>query len=272
MSAPFGTTGDHYDMEMRLVIAVLLAAGAVDGLAGCNQIYGLDETRLRDQPDAPPGICPAGTTLQHQSIPAFADATIIDDGNPQNHGDVPEVFMHDAAPSQYGLWKFDVQTGLDRAVDATLVLPYIVRELDCGPNGGTTCAPCDANEAAGTLTAYALSSDWDERTNNWDCKTGAPNCTSANPRSGTLWDVPGAGGSDRGPELASVDHVAAGDTELPLGDSLPLLRSWVQTGVLSMIVVPSRGARVWIPAIANDPIHLECRPPAVAFLSVSYCV
>jgi len=248
-------------------MALLLAS-----LAGCNAIYGLDETHLRAQTDAPQGLCPAGTTLQRQSIPASADATLIDDGNPQNHGDVPEVFMHDDAPSQYGLWKFEVAAGLDAAVDATLVLPYIVRELDCGGSDGTVCAPCDADEGDGTLTAYPLTSQWDEHTHNWDCRTGAPNCTAASPRSGMLWDVPGAGGSDRGPEVARVDHVAASDTEIPLGPSLPTLRSWVQGGVLSIIVVPSRGARVWVPAISMDPLHLECRPPAVAFISVAYCV
>jgi hypothetical protein len=244
---------------MRLAIAVVLAAG-------CNQMLDLKRTHELPAPDAPPPLCPEGTEPQQQSIPASADATIIADGNPQNHGDTAEVFVKDSGPAQYGLWKFTVNAALDGAVDARLVLPYIVRELDCGTSGGTVCVSCDGDDIGGDLTIYPLTSDWDERGNNWDCRHGAPHCAVTD-----QWNAPGAGGSDRGTPLMTVEHVAASDTEVPLQLALPAMRQWVQGETLSIVVVASRGARAWIPAITTDPVHLACRPPSVALLVVTYC-
>jgi hypothetical protein len=243
-------------------------------LAGCNQIYGIETTSPRPPVDAEidaPPLCPEGKHEQTQSILAYADTTIIDDGNPQPHGDTPEVLLK-RGPFQIGLWKFAVANALDTAVDVQLVLPYILRELDCGPSAGTVCASCDGDDVSGPITIYPLTSSWDEATANWDCRVGGGgNGCPGKAGVGSRWDQPGASGADRGPAVATAQHVSASDTRIPLGTQLGVLRDWVDTATLSMTAVAGDATRAWVPAQTTDPAHLACRPPGVARIEVTYC-
>jgi hypothetical protein len=241
-------------------------------VAGCNQIYGIETTSPRPpadaEADAPP-LCPEGKSQQRQSLPPVADTTLIDDNNPQSHGDTPEVLLR-LGPLQMGIWKFDVETALDDAVDAELVLPYVVREIDCGSTG--TCTSCDSQDFAGPIVLYPIVSTWDEAGATWLCRLGGGgNGCPGMPGVGARWDQPGAGGADRGPAVATAQHVAASDTELAMGDSLPVLRSWVDGGMLSLLAIPLDNARAWIPAQTTEANHLACRPPGLPSLVVTYC-
>jgi len=250
------------------------AFAVVLAVTGCNQLVGIEDTWPRPPVDAEidaPPLCPEGKNEQRQTILAFADTTIIDDGNAQPHGDTPEVLLR-RDPFQIGLWKFGVANALDTAVDAELVLPYILRELDCGPSAGTVCASCDADDVSGPITIYPLVSTWDEATANWDCRSGgSTNGCPSKPGVGVKWDAPGAAGADRGPAVATTQHVSASDTHFPLGSQLAVLRQWVDTGVLSMLGAAGDATRAWVPAQTTSPDHLACRPPGVARIEVTYC-
>ncbi|HEV7557248.1 MAG TPA: hypothetical protein VGO00_17395, partial [Kofleriaceae bacterium] len=220
--------------------------------------------------DAAP-LCPEGKSEQIQSILAYADTTIIDDGNAQPHGDTPEVLLK-RGPFQIGLWKFGVANAFETAVDAELVLPYILRELDCPQSGGMVCVSCDSDEVSGPITIYPLISTWDEMSANWNCRVGGgTNGCPGTPGLGIRWDQPGASGTDRGPAVATAQHVAASDTHIPLGTQLGVLRDWVDTGTLSMTAVAGDATRAWVPAQTTEPSHVACRPPGVARIEVTYC-
>ena len=228
-------------------------------LAGCNQILHLDETTELDAGiDAPP-LCATGTP-RHRQLQAVEDATLIDDGNLQAHGDIPEVRVTASIP-RVGLWKFRTDGALDGAVDVQLVLPYLMADPDCSPG----CGSCASMETSGPLTAFALTSGWTELNTAWTCRVlGTSGCT-------TPWDQPGAGGRDRSPPLVTADHVAQSDTAFPLGAQLATLHAWEQGLDLSFVVVAGDSAQAIIPAKTTDPSHLDCKPAGLARLELTYC-
>jgi hypothetical protein len=231
--------------RMRLALLVL---------AGCNQVLELDPTT---EIDAPPPVC--GGALRHVQLQASEDATLIDDNNPQAHGDIPEVRVTASIP-RVGLWKFKTEGALATTVDAQLVLPYLMADPDCGAG----CGSCAAMEAGGPLTAFALTSAWTELNTTWNCRVGTSPCT-------TPWDQPGAGGLDRSPPLVTVDHVAQSDTAFPLGAELATLHAWEQGNDLSFVVVAGGDAQAIVPANTSAPDHLACRPAGLARLELAYC-
>jgi hypothetical protein len=229
-------------------------------LAGCNQILHLDETRELDAAiDAAP-LCTTGTP-RHVQLQASEDATLIDDNNQQQpHGDIPEVRVTASVP-RVGLWKFKTEGALENAVDAQLVLPYLMADPDCSAGCGS-CAPM---ETGGPLTAFALTSGWTELNTTWTCRVlGGSSCT-------TPWDQPGAAGRDRSPALVTVEHVAESDTAFPLGAQLATLHAWEQGLDLSFVVVASGDAQAIVPAKTSDQQHLDCRPAGLARLELTYC-
>ena len=119
---------------------------------------------------------------------------------------------------------------------------------------------------------YPIVSTWDEATANWDCRSGGGgNGCPVKAGIGVKWDQPGASGADRGPAVATTQHVSASDTHFAIGGQLAVLRQWVDTGTLSMIGVAADGTRAWVPAQTTNPAHLACRPPGVARIELTYC-
>jgi hypothetical protein len=235
---------------MRLALLVL---------AGCNQILHLDETRELDAAiDAPP-LCATGTP-RHVQLQAVEDATLIDDHNEQQHGDIPTVRVTASEP-RVGLWKFRTAGALAGAADVQLVLPYLMRDDDCSPG----CGSCASMETDGPLTAFALTSAWTETNTAWSCRVLGPvGCT-------TPWDQPGAAGGDRGPALVTVDHMHESDTAFPLGAQLATLHAWEQGLDLSFVVVAGAAAQAIVPSKSAMTQHPDCHPAGPARLELTYC-
>jgi len=238
---------------MRIALLVVLA--------GCNQLLQLDQARELDAgPDAPP-LCAAGAMPRHIQIEASEDATLIDDQNLQEHGDIAEVRVTASIP-RVGLWKFKTEGALDNVADVQLVLPYLMGDPDCGG----TCGSCAPMETSGPLTAFALTSAWTELNTAWDCRAIDTMGKCIAP-----WDQPGAGGTDRSPPLVTVDHTGESDTAFPLGAQLATLHAWEQGLDLSFVVVAGGDTQAIVPAKTMDPRHTVCRPAGLARLELTYC-
>jgi hypothetical protein len=234
---------------MRLALLVL---------AGCNQILHLDETTELDAGiDAAP-LCATGTP-RHVQLQPVEDATLIDDHNEQQHGDIPEVRVTASTP-RVGLWKFRTAGALATVADVQLVLPYLMRDDDCVPG----CGSCAGMETDGPLTVFALTSAWTELNTTWTCRVGMSTCT-------TPWDRPGAAGADRSSPLVTVDHMHESDTAFPLGAQLAALHQWEQGLDLSFVIVAGGDAQAIVPSKSAMTQHPDCHPAGPARLELTYC-
>lgn len=173
---------------------VMPGALAVVALAGCDAVFGLAEPGdagasavdggVSGGPDAP--LPPAGRCTQPGQeilLPVVADTYLRADY--VAHGGEPVAYV---AGGTAMLVRFD--PGNDVFDQITLALDQADQSTACGVGGG--CGPCPV-PVRGQLNLYYVRPDWDEAT-----------ATSAQRGAGLPWAAPGAGGTDRSMQVATV--------------------------------------------------------------------
>jgi hypothetical protein len=156
-------------------------------LCGCNQLFGLETTNAIDAPvDLPPCVPITASAPPTLTRSISVDGLFVD----SRFASV----LDGRAPTR-ALWLFDlpIETINRELTGLRIAMPYVSASGACG----TPCGSCTRHERPGELQLYPLFLDWDA-TANWDCKTEAGPCVQ--------WPESGAGGSARGPRIATVQH------------------------------------------------------------------
>lgn len=239
--------------------AALRADGAAD----------LGPTDLPPAPDSPPPPDLPACSQQTFTGTAEADAVLV--SGPASNINYGGAYAGNigVAVGSVGIFRFDVAAIPAAAQLRSVVLRLAVAEQDgaCG----TGCGDCSHIEAPGTLALAYMRSDWPEPTVTWE------HLAYHDPALGSVaWDQPGAQGpADRGPEVATVQHVAVQEVVFDSAGNpgmLAGLAAWrTAAGKLTLQVSPATGA-VFIAAMREQP-NPDCGGPGYARpqLTIRYC-